>query len=84
MLRNAFLFPKTMDAMLRLSRAGLAGAAGPYAVRNAVAESRCVAEPASLRMACVREQWKKGGLATLSYALAKSATGARVCGPLLV
>lgn len=70
--------------MLRLSRAGLVGDAGQYAAKNVVAESRCVAEAVSQRMVCVREQLKKGGLATLSSALAKSATEARVCGPSLV
>lgn len=77
-MRNAFQFPKTTDATLRLSRAGLVGAAGQCAARNAAVESRCAAEPASQRMVCVREQLKKDNPATLSPALAKSATGARV------
>lgn len=55
--------------MTSLQRAGLVGAAGPYAARNAVAESRCAAEPASPRTACAREQSKRGGPATLSPAL---------------
>ncbi len=52
-----------------LQRAGLGGAAGQYAARSAVVESRCAAEAASLRMACAREQLKKGEPATLSLAL---------------
>lgn len=57
---------------LFLQRAGQVGAAGPYAARSAAAESRCAAEPASLRMACAREQLRKDGLATLSPALVSS------------
>lgn len=83
-MRNAFLFPKITDVMLRLSRVGPDGAAGLFAARSAVAASRCAAEVASLRTACAREQWKKAEPATLSPALAKSATGARVCVLLLV
>jgi len=52
-----------------LQRAGLVGAAGLYAARNVVVESRCAAEAASLRMLCAREQLRKGVLATLSHAL---------------
>lgn len=58
-----------LSSYLFLQRAGLVGAAGQYAVRNAVVESRCAAEAASLRMTCAREQLKKGGPATLSCVL---------------
>lgn len=54
---------------LQLQRAGPAGAAGPCAARSAAEESRCVAAAASPRTASAREQWRKGGPATLSPAL---------------
>uniref|UniRef100_A0A3Q3WPN1 G-protein coupled receptors family 2 profile 2 domain-containing protein n=1 Tax=Mola mola TaxID=94237 RepID=A0A3Q3WPN1_MOLML len=50
--------------------AGLAGAAGLYAVRSAVVESRCAAEAASPKTSCAREQLRKAGPATPSPALA--------------
>lgn len=58
-----------MFSHVLLQKAGLVGAAGLCAARNAVVESRCAAESASLRAMCVMEQLKKGGPATLSLAL---------------
>lgn len=62
----------SMFSCVLLQRAGLVGAAGLYAARNVVVESRCAAEPASLRAMRVREQLKKDGPATPSPASVSS------------
>lgn len=51
-----------------LQGAGPVGAAGLSAARNVAAESRCAADPASPRTACVRERWRKDVHATPSPA----------------
>lgn len=58
-----------LSSYIFLQWAGLAGAAGLYAVRSAVVESRCAAEAASPKTPCAREQLRKAGPATPSPAL---------------